>query len=135
MPSGVLACFHGAYVHGSLKGKGLRVMLSPDGGRTWHEPGDHTGLAVDISVYGYCHPMLLEDGTVYVVYLHTGGHTPHDARTEALWGLRIGVHEDAGGIDILPAPGSPEDKGLSDAYLKLAAVTEDGGDPGLGDLL
>ena len=66
---------------------------------------------------------------------NTGGGRAYEARTEALWGLRIGVHEDAGGIDILPAPGSPEDKGLSEAYLKLATVTRDGGEPGMGDLL
>ena len=130
LPSGVLACFHGSY-----RGGGLRVILSPDQGRTWRGPEEHIGYAVDRNVYGYCHPTLLEDGTVYVVYLHTGGHTTHDARTEALWGLRVGVHEDANGVDILPAPGSPEDKGLAEAYLKLAGVSTDGGDPELGDLL
>lgn len=130
MPCGVLACFHGSYGAG-----GLRVMLSADEGRTWRGPQERTGYAVDRNVYGYCHPTLLEDGTIYVAYLHSGGHTPHDARTEALWGLRVGVHEDAGGIDILPAPGSPEDKGLAEAYLRLVAVTTDGGDSELGDLL
>ena len=72
---------------------------------------------------------------MWYISTRAGIPPPHDVRTEALWGLRIGVHEDAGGIDILPAPGFPEDKGLSEAYLELAAVTEDGGEPELGDLL
>lgn len=51
--------------------------------------------------------MLLPDGTVYLVYLHTGGHRPGNARTEALWGLRVRVLDGADGIEVLPAPGSP----------------------------
>jgi hypothetical protein len=135
MPSGVLACFHGPYAFDSQGLSGVRVMLSKDQGRTWRGPRDGAGYAVDRNVYGYCHPTLLADGTVYVVYLHSGGHTPHDARTEALWSLRVGIHENADGIDILPAPGSPEDKGLGEAYLALTSLTPDGGDPELGDLL
>ena len=106
MPNGVLACFHGSY-----NGRGLRVILSPDGGLTWRGPQQGIGYAVDPSVYGYSHAMPLPDGTVYVTYLHTGGHSPHDARTEAIWGLRVAVNEDADGIEILPAPGSPADRG------------------------
>lgn len=100
-PNGVLACFHGSYGAG-----GLRVILSPDGGRTWHGPRERIGYAVDPSVYGYSHPMLLPDGTVYLTYLHTGGHRPQDARTEAIWGLRVRIEDKADGIEILPAPGS-----------------------------
>ncbi len=117
LPNGVLALFHGSYKKG-----GIRVLLSPDGGETWNGPGEGYGYSVDRSVYGYSHPMVLPDGTVYLVYLHTGGHRPQDARTEALWGLRVRVHDDAGGIDILPAAGagdSEESEG-------------DGGDPELG---
>ena len=106
-PSSVLALFHGSYT----KVGGVHVLLSPDGGHTWHGPGMDGGrphgYSVDPSVYGYCHPMVLPDGTIYVVYLHTGGHLLADARTEALWGLRVLVHDDAGWIDILPALGSP----------------------------
>ena len=131
MPNGVLALFHGSYNKG-----GIRVLLSPDGGRTWHGPGEKSGkpygYSVDPSVYGYSHAMVLPDGTAYVVYLHTGGHRPGDARTEALWGLRVGVHADAGGIDILPAPGSPADKGRAENGLQDANA--DGGDPELGNL-
>jgi len=102
MPNGVLACFHGSYGKGAL-----RVILSKDGGETWHGPGDHYGYSVDPSVYGYSHPMLLADGTVYITYIHTGGIRTADARTEAIWALRLNVHDEADGIDILPAPGSP----------------------------
>jgi hypothetical protein len=133
LPSGVLACFHGSYNTG-----GLRVMLSPDMGVTWHGPAIQKGYldkqggigyAVDPSVYGYCHPMLLPDGTVYVVYLHTGGHLPHHARTEALWGLRLAVSPAADGIEILPAPGSAADASSGDWLRKLQFS---GGDPELG---
>lgn len=99
MPNGVLACFHGSY-----KGGGLRVMLSPDNGHTWHGPAEGVGYAVDPSVYGYSNPELLPDGTVYLVYIHTGGHRPADARTQALWALRIRINDNADGIEILPAP-------------------------------
>jgi len=129
MPNGVLACFHGSY-----KAGGLRVILSRDGGETWHGPGDHYGYAVDPSVYGYCHPMLLPDGTVYLVYLHTGGHVGADPRTEAIWGLRVKVHDEADGIEILPAPGSPEALGLPPEALTLLTQRETGGDPELGEL-
>lgn len=124
MPNGVLACFHGSYKQG-----GIRVLLSPDGGRTWNGPGEGYGYSIDSTVYGYSHPVLLPDGTVYLVYLHTGGHRPQDARTEALWGLRVRVHDDAGGIDILPAPGSTAERRAADG----GSSKGDGGDPELGD--
>ena len=133
LPNGVLACFHGSYNTG-----GLRVFLSPDCGATWcgpkiqkgylEKPGG-IGYAVDTTVYGYSHAMLLPDGTVYIVYLHTGGHSPHDARTEALWGLRVGVSPRADGIEILPAPGSAADINSGDWKEKLQFT---GGDPELG---
>ena len=129
MPNGVLACFHGSYKTG-----GIRLMLSRDAGKTWHGPGDHYGYSVDPSVYGYSHPMLLDDGTAYLVYLHTGGHVGADPRTEALWGLRVSVHDEADGIEILPAPGSPADMGLPPEALILLTQRETGGDPELGEL-
>ena len=66
------------------------------------------------------------------MYLNTGGHLPADARTEALWGLRVRVHDDAGGIDILPAPGSPAAVGLKTGGLEQ--LPTQGGDPELGNL-
>jgi len=130
LPNGVLALFHGSYTKG-----GIRVFLSPDDGHTWHGPGRKDGHAygycVDPSVYGYCHPMLLPDGTIYVGYLHTGGHRPEHARTEALWGMRVRVHDDASGIGILPAPGSPAAEDES-ASAQPTPETE-GDDPELGN--
>ena len=40
-----------------------------------------------------------------------GGNFAADARTAALWGLRIRVSDTAHGIEILPAPGSPAAEG------------------------
>ena len=126
LPNGVLACFHGSYKTGAL-----RVILSPDGGRTWHGPGDHYGYSVDPSVYGYSHPMLLPDGSVYITYIHTSGISSHDARTEAIWGLRLTVNDDADGIEILPAPGSPAEAGRAAAELERTLMRS--GDPELGN--
>jgi len=130
MPNGVLALFHGSYTKG-----GVRVFLSPDGGRTWRGPGEKDGkpygYSVDPSVYGYSHPMLLPDGTAYVVYLKTGGHRLEDAQTEALYALRVRVFDDADGIEILPAPGSPATKGKDAATDK--PQPGDGGDAELGN--
>ena len=126
-PGGVLACFHGSYKTG-----GLRVILSPDGGRTWHGPEEGLGYAVDTSVYGYSHQMVLPDGSIYCVYIHTGGHHAYDARTQALWAIRLKVHSNAEGIDILPAPGSPADRG--DSVSALESMPTEGGDPELGNL-
>ncbi|NLX05028.1 MAG: exo-alpha-sialidase [Phycisphaerae bacterium] len=108
LPNGVLACFHGAWDKG-----GVAAILSPDGGRTWRGPQERFGYWVDPSIYGYCHPMLLPDGTVYVVYQHNGGVKAHDARTQAVWGLRLCVSDRADGIEILPAPGSPAERGIA----------------------
>jgi len=40
--------------------------------------------------------IVLADGTAYVVYLHTGGHPAHDARTEAIWHRDLFSTHDAG---------------------------------------
>ena len=69
LSNGVLCCFHGSYKTG-----GLRVILSPDGGYTWHGPEENLGYAVDTSVYGYSDPLLVGDGSVFCVYQGTGGH-------------------------------------------------------------
>ena len=119
MPNGVLACFHGSYKTG-----GLRVILSSDGGYTWHGPNDGIGYTVDTSVYGYCHPALAQDGSVFCVYQSTGGHLANDARTMALWGLRLRINDSADGIEILPSPQG----------FQSEPVDTDGGDPELGNL-
>ena len=81
---GTLLCLHGSYGAG-----GLRAMFSTDGGRTWLCPDRKWGLPVDPSVYGYGQAVELCDGTVWVVYIHTGGHSAKDARTEAFWSIRL----------------------------------------------
>ena len=129
LPNGIVACFHGSY-----EGGGLRVILSKDFGKTWHGPKDKIGYSVDPNVYGYCAPALLKDGTVYIAYIHTGGHTPADARTEAIWSLRVKVNDNADGIEILPAPGSPATMGINGMLTGLEVLATKGGDPELGEL-
>lgn len=125
MPNRILTCFHGSY-----NGGGLRVALSPDGGQTWRGCKEHIGYSVDPTVYGYSHPMLLPDGTIYLTYIHTGGHSSEDARTEALWGIRVRIYETADGIELLPAPGWLADAGK---LLGLENLKGNGGDPELGN--
>jgi photosystem II stability/assembly factor-like uncharacterized protein len=98
---GTLLCLHGSYGAG-----GLRAMFSTDGGLTWNCPAARWGFAIDPSVYGYGQAVELADGSVWVVYIHTGGHSSQDARTEALWSIRLRVRPGHDGIDLLPAPGS-----------------------------
>ena len=131
MPNGVLACFHGSYK--PEPPGNLRVALSPDNGRTWHGPSDRCGYTIDPTVYGYSHPMVLEDGTVYLVYIHTGGHTSHDARTEAIWAIRVRINDTADGIGILPAPGAPAASTSVLSTLETARTAA--GDPELGNLV
>ncbi len=126
-PNGVLACFHGSYQTG-----GVRVILSKDLGQTWHGPAETMGYCVDPSVYGYSAPAVLPDGTVYLAYIHSGGHSPADARTQAIWGIRIKINDNADGIEILPAPGSPAERNLHLTNLESLKTT--GGDPKLGEL-
>ena len=97
---GTLLCLHGSY-----GGGGFRAILSTDGGRTWLAPARNHGFAVDGSVYGYGRGIELPDGSVLAVYIHTGGHTTSDARTEALWSIRLRVRPDHAGVELLPAPG------------------------------
>jgi hypothetical protein len=122
LPNGILTCFHGSY-----HTWGIRVILSKDFGKTWYGPGDRYGYSVDPSVYGYCHPVLLDDGSIYVVYIHSGGHRPEEARTNALWSLRVRVFDSADGIEILPAPGSP-------AQIGFHTMKTPSGGPALGEL-
>lgn len=97
---GTLLCIHGSYAAG-----GLRAIFSTDGGQTWIAPAPNYGFAIDTSVYGYGKGIELPDGSVYIAYLNSGGHTLKDAQTEAIWAIRIRVRPDHSGIDILPAPG------------------------------
>jgi photosystem II stability/assembly factor-like uncharacterized protein len=98
---GTLLCLHGSRGAG-----GLRATFSTDGGRTWLCPDRKWGFAVDPSVYGYSQAVELADGTVWAAYIHTGGHSTKDARSEALWSIRLRVRPSHDGIELLPAPGA-----------------------------
>jgi len=98
LPDGTLVCIHGSY-----GGGGLRALFSRDGGETWIAPAPNHGFAVDPSSYGYGRGCLLPDGSVLLAYIHTGGHKTEDARTEAIWSMRLRVRPDRSGIDLLPA--------------------------------
>jgi BNR repeat-like domain/BNR/Asp-box repeat len=98
---GTLLCLHGSYGAG-----GFRAMFSTDGGQTWTCPHEKWGFPVDPSVYGYGQAVELADGSVWAAYIHTGGHRTKDAKTEALWSIRLRVRPDHDGIDLLPAPGT-----------------------------
>jgi photosystem II stability/assembly factor-like uncharacterized protein len=101
LKSGTLLCLHGSYGAG-----GFRAMLSPDGGQTWHCPNEKWGYPVDPSVYGYGQAVELDDGSVWAAYIHTGGHKAEDAKSEALWSIRLKVRPNLDGIELLPAPGA-----------------------------
>lgn len=98
---GTLLCLHGSYGAG-----GFRAMFSKDGGETWICPNEKWGFPVDPSVYGYGQAVELSDGSIWAVYIHTGGHATQDAKTEALWSIRLRVRHEPAGIELLPAPGT-----------------------------
>lgn len=95
-----LVCLHGSYAPGY---GGLRVIFSTDGGSSWIAPSPDHGFLVDNS-YGYGKAMELEDGSLFIVYLATGGHTAQDARNNAIRAIRLRVRPDHSGIELLPAP-------------------------------
>ena len=101
LQDGTLLCLHGSY-----GGSGFRAIFSTDGGQTWIAPSDKHGFAVDARTYGYGKGILLPDGSVYAVYIHTGGHRTKDAQRNAIWDIRLRVRPDHDGIDLLPPPGS-----------------------------
>jgi photosystem II stability/assembly factor-like uncharacterized protein len=100
LKDGTLLCIHGSYGKG-----GLRAIFSKDGGRTWIAPSEKYGFAVDTSVYGYGKGIVLPDGSVYLVYIHTGGHRTKDAENNGIWAVRMRVRPKHDGIDLLPDPG------------------------------
>ena len=93
-----LVCLHGSYGRG-----GLRVIFSRDGGRSWIASAKDGGFLIDNS-YGYGKAMELPDGSLFVVYLATGGHATSDAKSNAIRCIRFRVRSDYSGIDLLPAP-------------------------------
>ena len=81
----------------------IRAILSRDGGSTWVAPAPDHGFLVDHS-YGYGKAVELPDGSLFVVYLRTGGHRTEDARTNAIQCIRARLRPDHRGIDLLRAP-------------------------------
>ena len=102
---GTLLCLHGSYCPTDY---GLRVIFSRDGGKTWIAPARDHGFAVDPKVYGYGHAEELPDGSILVVYIYTGCHSPHDAQRGTLFMSRFRIRPDYKGIELLPAPGLKE---------------------------
>ncbi len=99
LSDGTLLCLHGSYGAG-----GFRAIFSTDDGHTWVAPAAKHGFAIDANVYGYGKGIVLPDGSVYAAYIHTGGHRTKDARTNAIWAIRMQVRPGHDGIQILPAP-------------------------------
>jgi hypothetical protein len=97
---GTLACLHGSYAPGHA---GLRIIFSRDGGETWIAPAKDHGFLVDSS-YGYGKGMELDDGSLFICYIATGGHATADAANNAVRAIRMRVRPDHAGIDLLPAP-------------------------------
>ena len=46
----------------------------------------------------------LPDGSVFVTYIKTGGHSTENAKNNAVQCIRFRVRSDHSGIDLLPAP-------------------------------
>jgi hypothetical protein len=103
LADGTLVCLHGSYCPGA---PGLRLVFSRDGGRTWVGAGPGHGFLVD-QAYGYGKAMELPDGSLFVVYLSTGGHHADDAQSNAIRCVRVRLRSDYQGIELLPAPNAP----------------------------
>lgn len=97
---GTLVCLHGSYAPDH---PGLRIIFSKDGGENWIAPAKDHGFLVD-NAYGYGKAMELEDGSLFITYLSTGGHRTEDAKGNAIHSIRLRVRPDHSGIDLLPAP-------------------------------
>jgi hypothetical protein len=99
---GTLLCIHGSY---NKPHRGLRALVSKDGGTSWTGAGPDYGFEVDPTVYGYSRGIELPDGSVYLVFQATGGHKTEDARSMSIYGMRLRVNRDGRGVKLLPAPG------------------------------
>jgi hypothetical protein len=110
LKDGTLLCVHGSYTEGR---KGVRAIVSPDGGKTWHAAGPDFGFPIDPSVYGYSRGVQLDDGSIYMVYMANGGHRPEHMKSQRIFAIRFRVKADCCGIELQPAPGSPADPGVA----------------------
>ncbi len=61
------------------------------------------GFLVDES-YGYGKAMELQDGSLFIVNISTGGHGAQDAGSNAVRCIKLKIREDYSGIELLPAP-------------------------------
>jgi hypothetical protein len=104
LKDGTLICVHGSYKDGK---RGVRAILSSDGGTTWSAAGPDYGFSIDPSVYGYSRGVQLDDGSIYMVYINTGGQKLADVKRQTIFAIRFRVLADCKGIQLLPAPGSP----------------------------
>jgi photosystem II stability/assembly factor-like uncharacterized protein len=98
LKDGTLLCLHGSYGAG-----GLRAIFSTDGGHTWVSLNEKYGFLVD-NTYGYGKGIQLDDGSVFMCYLSSGGHTAEAAANNAVYSMRLRIRSDHSGIDLLPAP-------------------------------
>lgn len=92
---GKLLSIHGSYQRPQ---RGLRALISADGGRTWNGAGSNYGFTVDPTAYGYSRGVEMPDGSIFIVYQGTGGHTTEDARSMSIYGMRLRVSRDGRGI-------------------------------------
>ncbi len=90
-------------IHGSYGGGGLRCTFSRDGGKTWIAPNEKYGFLID-NTYGYGKGVQLSDGSIWLVYIRSGGHAPGEASSNAVMNIRMRIRPDYSGIDLLPAP-------------------------------
>ena len=104
LKDGTLLCVHGSY---HKEKRGLRAILSQDGGKTWLAAGPDYGFSIDPSAYGYSRGVQLPDGSVFIAYQQGGGHTFADACRMQIFGMRFRVFRGGRGIELLPAAASP----------------------------
>ncbi len=83
------------------------VIFSTDGGTTWIAPAKDHGFLVD-DTYGYGKAMELDDGSLFIAHIATGGHATADARTNEIRSIRLRIRPDHSGIDLLPATATKE---------------------------
>ena len=81
---------------------GLRALISQDGGHSWTGAGSDYGFPVDPLVYGYSRGIELPDGSLYLVFQGTGGHKTGDARSMAIYEMRLRVSPDGRSVQPLP---------------------------------
>ncbi len=101
LKDGTLLCVHGSYHKDK---RGLRAILSPDGGNTWTAAGQDYGFSIDPSVYGYSRGIQRNDGSIYMVYIANGGHKADDVKRQKIFAIRFRVSDGCRGIELLPTP-------------------------------